>query len=170
MKKMLDENPAKLFLIWAAIVVVAVIGFALCVQPPAQAQHTPAQIPDPCFSQFTYKQSAAINLSAAGTTQPVAPSAGKVVYVCSATFTIAPSGTSADTLQFTTGTGGTCGTNTATMTGTFGDGDLTTTTGVVPISLGSDGTEFAGASGAGLCLVAAGTTVKIQGVLNYVQQ
>lgn len=157
------------------LVLLAVVGAMALIglvapQPPVMAQHTPAQIPDPCFSQFTYKQSAAINLSAAGTTQPVAPSAGKVVYVCSATFTIAPSGTSADTLQFTTGTGGTCGTNTATMTGTFGDGDLTTTTGVVPISLGSDGTEFAGASGAGLCLVAAGTTVKIQGVLNYVQQ
>ena len=125
---------------------------------------------DPCQSSGVAKSSAAINISSATTTQLVAPSGTTSVYVCGATFTIAPSATSADSISFITGTGGTCGGSTVTKTGTFGAGDLTTAAPVVAVSFSDPGTSFSGAAGSGLCAVSAGTTVNIQGFVTYVQQ
>jgi len=125
---------------------------------------------DPCMSSGIVKSSVAISIAAAGTTQLVAPSGASSVYVCGGSFTIAPSGTAADSLQFITGTGATCGGSTVTKTGTFGSGDLTTTTGPLAVTLPATGTVFSAAGSSGVCAVAAGTTVNIQGIITYVQQ
>lgn len=125
---------------------------------------------DPCQNPAIFKSSVPVSLTTATTTSLVSPSSSARVYVCGASFTIAPSGTIADTIQFITGSGGTCGTGTVTNTGTYGNGDLTTTTGVVPINLQSNGMVFSSAQGAGVCAVTAGTTVNIQGILSFVQQ
>lgn len=123
---------------------------------------------DPCLSNLYLKSSKSISVTSATTTQLVAPSSGVTVYVCGAVFSIAPSATSADVASFTTGTGATCGTNTVTQTGTFGNGDLTSAAPPIVISFPSDGTDFSGAPGAGLCIITAGTAVSVQGFLTYV--
>lgn len=126
---------------------------------------------DPCQSPAISKSSFALNIVAAGTTQPVAPSGATSVYVCGGSFTIGASGTTADTIQFITGTGATCGASTVTNTGTYGSGTATATNPDIAVTLiASSGTVFKSAAGSGLCIVAAGTTVSIQGVVSYVQQ
>jgi hypothetical protein len=125
---------------------------------------------DPCESSAIVKLSASISSASATTVQLVAPTAGKAAFVCGASFTIAPSATSADTAQFITGTGATCGGSTVTKTGTFGNGDLTTTVGVASIKLSTPGTVFSSAVASGVCIVTAGTTVSVQGILTYVIQ
>lgn len=132
---------------------------------PASPNPTAA---DPCLSNAYLKSSVAISVSSATTTQLVAPSSGVTVYVCGAVFSIAPSATSADVASFTTGTGATCGTGTVTQTGTFGNGDLTSAAPPIVITFPSDGTDFSGAPGAGLCIITAGTAVSVQGFLTYV--
>ncbi len=124
---------------------------------------------DPCAAGP--KQSSAINVSTATTTALVAISGTTTVYVCGFSLTISPSGTTADTAQFEYGTGAACVTTQTLLTGTFGNGDLTTTVSVTPISYGgSNATIVKSAAANGICLVSAGTNVSIQGVLTYVQQ
>jgi hypothetical protein len=130
---------------------------------------TPAVV-DPCEFSGALKSSVPINITTATTTQLVPLVAGKAVYVCGASFTIAPSGTTADTILFEFGTGASCGTGTTALTGAFGAGDLTTTTGVVPVTLADPGVSMTAPAGNALCAVSAGTTVNIQGVLQFVQQ
>jgi hypothetical protein len=125
---------------------------------------------DPCQSPGNAKSSVPINITTATTTQLVALSGTKTIYVCGASFTIAPSGTTADTILFEFGTGASCGTGTTALTGAFGAGDLTTTTGVTPITLADPGVSITAPAGNALCAVSAGTTVNIQGVLQFVQQ
>lgn len=132
---------------------------------PASPNPTAA---DPCLSNAYLKSSKSISITSATTTQLVAPSSGVTVYVCGAVFSIAPSATSADVASFTTGTGATCGTGTVTQTGTFGNGDLTSAAPPIVITFPSDGTDFSGAPGAGLCIITAGTAVSVQGFLTYV--
>jgi hypothetical protein len=123
---------------------------------------------DPC--SYAAKSSAPISVTSATTTSLVAVSGATVVYVCGISFTIAPSATSADTALFEYGTGATC-TSPTSLTGTYGNGDLTTAAPVVAINHGGGGqTIFKSAASAGVCILTAGTTVNIQGVLNYVQQ
>jgi|SRR5579883_375011 len=164
-------NRKKAIALAFAVPLLAILIIALCgMAENTVAQNQPASITDPCFSQFTAKSSVPINATTATTTQLVAPAAGEAVFVCGASLTIAPSSTSADTAQFISGTGPTCGTNTVTNTGTFGNGDLTTAAPPLFISFADPGSTFSSAVGAGVCLVSAGTTVNIQGVLTYVQQ
>jgi hypothetical protein len=125
---------------------------------------------DPCQIASNPKTSVPINITTATTTQLVALSGTTTIYACGVTMTIAPSGTSADTATFEYGTGASCGTGTTVLTGAFGAGDLTTATGVTPITFADPGTTFKTAAGNALCLLSAGTTVNIQGVLTYVQQ
>jgi hypothetical protein len=126
-------------------------------------------VTDPCFTT-ALKKSVPVNIVTATTTQLIPLVAGQAIYVCGASLTIAPSGTSADSATFEYGTGASCGTGTTALTGAFGAGDLTTTTGLLPINLPSEGTDLTAPSGNALCLLSAGTTVNIQGVLTYVQQ
>lgn len=127
------------------------------------------QANDPCF--YGNKSSASISISSATTPQFVALSGSTVVYVCGFSVSIAPSATSADTIQFIYGTGSNCGTGATALTGTYGNGDLTTSAPPLPITYGGGAqTVFKGAAGNAICGVAAGTTVNVQGVLTYVQQ
>lgn len=123
---------------------------------------------DPCTSAA--KSSVAISVATATTTSLVAVSGSTVAYVCGFAMTIAPSATAADTALFEYGTSTTC-TSPTSLTGTFGNGDLTSAAPVAPVSYG-DGlaTVFKGAASAGICIVTTGTAVSVQGVLTYVQQ
>lgn len=119
---------------------------------------------------YAPKSSAPINITSATTTSIVAVSGSTTVYVCGFTITIAPSAVTADTALFEYGTGATC-TSPTVLTGTFGNGDLTSTVGVAPVTYGGSGaTIFKSAASAGVCILSAGNAVNIQGVLTYVQQ
>jgi hypothetical protein len=108
---------------------------------------------DPC--SYAVKSSTPITLTTATTQQLIPVSGSTVPYVCGFSMTIAPSATS--------------GTNA--LTGTYGNGDLTSAAPVVPITAGNaSSTVFKGAAASGICIVTAGTAVNVQGVLTYVQQ
>jgi hypothetical protein len=123
---------------------------------------------DPC--SYAAKSSAPIAVTSATTTSLVGVSGATVVYVCGVSFTIAPSATSADTALFEYGTGAAC-TSPTSLTGTYGNGDLTSAAPVVAVNYGGGGmTVFKSAASAGICILTAGTAVNVQGVLTYVQQ
>ena len=105
--------------------------------------------------------SVAINISSATTTQLVAPSGTKSVYVCAFSFTV--SGTT-PTAQFEYGTGASCGSGTTALTGPY--------TPIVgnEIAAGAGmGTIMRAPAANGVCLVTTGTTPGAQGVLTYAQ-
>lgn len=125
------------------------------------------QTNDPCLANT--KSSAAINITTATTTSIVAVSGATTVYVCGFSITVAPSITSADTALFEYGTGAAC-TGPVALTGTFGNGNVALT-GVAPVTYGNGAaTIFKSAASNGICVLSAGTSVSIQGVLTYVQQ
>src|SRR5713101_251065 len=125
-------------------------------------------VTDPCNSA-TLKQSAPINITTAATTVLVPLVTGQAVYACGFSVTIAPSGTTADTALLEFGTGASCGTGTTALTGNLGAGDLTTATGLLYVTFADPATTITAPAGNALCLVSAGTTVNIQGVLTFVQ-
>lgn len=125
---------------------------------------------DPCQTPGIAKSSFPITFTTATTTQLVAAVAGKVVYACGASFTIAPSAVTADTFSFIAGTGAACVAAQVTLTGSYGNGDLTTAAPVVPVSIISSGTVFSSAIGSGVCGLTTGTSVSVNGILSYVQQ
>jgi hypothetical protein len=100
-----------------------------------------------------------VNTTAA-TTLLVAPGALQQVYVCS--FAATEGGTAPVTLKFEYGTGATCGTGTAAMTGTF------TPTPGQPLTLGFGGDIMVTPQGQSLCAVITGTSASLQGVITYV--
>lgn len=124
---------------------------------------------DPCMSSSIAKTTVPINITTATTTSLVAASGSTTVTVCGISATIAPSGTTADTVLFEYGTGAACVTVQIPVTGTFGNGDLTTTTGVTHIVIGEIGSTIAG-PGTAFCAVTAGTTVNVQGTITFVQR
>jgi hypothetical protein len=136
-------------------------------QPPANAQHTPNFIPDPCFSQFTVKSSASVSIASATTTSIVAVVAGKGVLVCGFILDIQGSATTVGTAQFEYGTGAACSSPTA-LTGAM-PGNITASVPTVIVANG-DGTEFSAPASNGLCIVTTGTTVNVTGYVQYVQQ
>lgn len=154
---------------------IAIASVLLCVSALAQQSQLPTgpggipgSVPDPC--SYAAKSSAPINVTTATTTSLVAVSGTTTVYVCGVSFTIAPSATTADTALFEYGTGATCTSPTA-LTGTYGNGDLTSAAPVVAVNHGGAGqTIFKSAASAGICILSAGTAVNVQGVLTYVQQ
>lgn len=123
---------------------------------------------DPCTSAA--KSSAAISVTSGTTTSLVGVSGSTVVYVCGFAITIAPSAVTAATALFEYGTGAAC-TSPTVLTGTFGNGDLTSAAGVAPILYGGGSqTVFKGAASSGICILTAGNAVSVQGVITYVQQ
>lgn len=113
---------------------------------------------DPCASAA--KSSVAISQAAAGTTQLVAPVAGKSVYVCGATDGSAGT-TPSILLEY--GTGTTCGTGTTSLTGAipFTSGSA--------VNIGTAGATVAQAPvGNALCMLTVGAGH--YGVLTFVQQ
>lgn len=123
---------------------------------------------DPCQGATAVKSAVAINVSAAGTTQIVAPLTSHSVFVCGFNFTL--SGTTSPTLQFITGTGATCGTGTITQTGAMLGNNSTTNSSATIDSGGGGYTVFKGSVGQGLCPVAGGTAPSAQGLLTFIQQ
>ncbi|MGH7239110.1 MAG: hypothetical protein ACREHG_03480 [Candidatus Saccharimonadales bacterium] len=130
----------------------------------------PSMMADPCANPSVAKNSVVIALTTTATTQLVTEVVGKVVYVCGFVATVAPSATTADNFLFNAGTGGTCGTGTVVLTGSFNSGNTNATVATTVVSYGIGGTAFSTASGLGLCIATSGTTVNIQGLLTYVQQ
>jgi hypothetical protein len=114
---------------------------------------------DPCVNPNVVKSSVVISTSGAGTTQLVAVSAGKAIYVCNVAMGI--SATTA-TAAFESGGSTTCTSPTA-LTGT-----IVPTAGMW-LTMGWGGTTFTAPAGSGLCLVNGGAGTQI-GVLTYVQQ
>jgi hypothetical protein len=111
-----------------------------------------------------------ISISSATTTQLVGLVSNQAIYVCGFSFDVVPSATTADTAQLSYGTGTNCGTGTTALTGQYGAGYATTGPPILYTSGGQDMTAAKAPTGNALCLVSAGTTVSIQGVLTYVQQ
>lgn len=125
---------------------------------------------DPCISSDVAKVSAAINITTATTVQLVAPNASTVVYVCAFTMTISQVVTTANTLKFVRGTGATCGTGSADMTGTYGAGGVTAAAPIV-VTSGVGSTIFKTNAADGLCVTTTiGGSASFQGLLTYVQQ
>ena len=111
---------------------------------------------DPCST--TAKSSVAISVGSATTTQLVALSAGKKVYVCG----LAVSSVGGTT-TFEYGTGSACATGTTTLSGAFAAAST--------VSLPGGGTTlFTAPSGNALCLLSGTSTSATAGVLTYVQQ
>lgn len=125
---------------------------------------------DPCQSPNLSKLSQPINIVAAGTTTLVSLGSNLAIYVCGGFMTVASSATTPATVQFIAGTGATCGTGTVTLTGTMGTGTATAGIDAEPVVLPAGATNFRAPYGNALCVVAAGTTVNIQGYISYVQQ
>lgn len=123
---------------------------------------------DPCQGATAIKVGVAISIASATTTQLVTPVAGHLVFVCGYNFTL--SGTTSPTLQFTTGTGATCGTGTINQTGAMLGNNTTTNTAASIDSGGGGYTIFKGTSGQGLCAVTGGTAPSAQGVITIIQQ
>jgi hypothetical protein len=116
---------------------------------------------DPCQDVSALKVSAVVNISTATTTQIVPVSGSTIVYVCGYSLQTV-SGTT-PTLYFEYGTGGSC-TGTTALTGTFTGAALQTFT------YGPGETIMKTPASNGLCIVSAGTTPNIQGIVTYVQQ
>lgn len=121
---------------------------------------------DPCMNPGVLKQSVPINITTATTTSLVAASGTTAVYVCSYSMTLNSIVTTATTAQLEYGTGGSC-TGTNALTGLYGAGGITAG---VPIPIVQPSPLKATPAANGVCLVSAGATVNIQGVLTYVQQ
>ena len=126
---------------------------------PANVLTNPAGYGDPCKNPAAPTANASISVSSATTTQLVALSTGKSVYVCQ--FTIA--GTTGGSVQLEYGTGTTCTTPTV-LTGAI---SVTTAS---PISMGWGGALITAPAGNALCLVTAGTSTAVTGFVSYVQQ
>jgi hypothetical protein len=143
-------------LIFAALLALAAL--------PAHA----ASIPDPCVSA-SFKQSVSISVASATTVSLVSVVANKDVYVCGFTLTIAGSASTAATAQLEYGTGAACSSPTA-LTGAFGSNDAAVSTTPTQVTYGNGGaTIMIVPPSSGLCIVTAGTTVAVAGVLTYVQ-
>ena len=113
---------------------------------------------DPCLSRGAVKSSVPFTITSATTTQLVALSGTKSIYVCGVVLLT----NAASTLSFEYGTGATCGTGTTALTPVF------------PISsnvvLGYGGAVITAPSANALCALSAVGTTSAVGVITYVQQ
>lgn len=121
---------------------------------------------DPCTT--SQKIVIPINIVTATTTQLLALSAGKAIYVCSSVFVIAGSATTAGSILFEYGTGASCGTGTTALTGAMAGSTTAGQPTMVPMQAGN-GTQIGTIAGQALCALTAGTTVSIQGYITVVQ-
>ena len=118
------------------------------------------QMPDPCSSADIAKLSVALNLSSTG--GEVLPVSGTTrIKVCG--FAASVAGTT-PSLKFRYGTGSVCGTGTTELSGV-----ILPTSGAF-VSYAPGGTAFATPNGQALCVLLAGTSPSVQGVLTYVRQ
>lgn len=116
------------------------------------------------------KSSVVVNISTAATTQLVALSTGKAVYVCSVALSISQVVTTANTIKFVGGTGASCGTGTTDLTGAFGAGGVTAGTPIV-VNVGAGHTMFTAPMSNALCATTTiGGSASFVGVVTYVQR
>jgi hypothetical protein len=116
---------------------------------------------DPCASNGIPKSSAVVNAAAAATTQIIAGAALQTIFVCG--YEVSQVAT-AGTLQWTTGTGGTCAANTVLKTGAMG------VTASQPISYSGPGTVFSAAIASAVCLTTTGAGGTAAGIVTFVQE
>lgn len=116
---------------------------------------------DPCASPAANKSSVQIAAAAAATTKIITEVAAEITYVCG--YQAAQAAT-AGTVQWTSGTGATCGTNTVTNSGAI------PVTAGQPFTYGPGSTLFSTARGAAVCLTATGAGGTVNGVITFVQQ
>lgn len=137
--------------------------YPLPVALPAGAQSVVQTGGDVCQNPAYLKASVALNISTATTTELVASSVGKTVYVCSLNFT---SGGTTPTYTFKTGTkvSTPCDTTPANLTGA-----LAPTSGT-SLFLNPQGTMMQTISGGDLCVTTAGTNPVAVGFMTYVAQ
>jgi hypothetical protein len=114
--------------------------------------------PDPCLARGTAKSSVAVSINSATTTQLVAISGTKAIYVCGFNVWV-PTG---NTITLEYGTGSSCGTGTTALTGAVPASSS--------VSMGYGGTVMTAPSANALCALSTGTTSSTAGVLTYVQQ
>jgi hypothetical protein len=147
--------------ILAACFIIYVAGVAYSHSPDSNLSDNAVNIgtTDPCLDPRQAKLSAAI--SATASAQLVALQSGQVVYVCGFNYT--STGTN-PTTKFVYGTGAVCATGQVALTGTYAP------TAGSAVMKPWDGTGFQTAAGNALCLVIAGTTPSIQGVVTYVKK
>lgn len=124
---------------------------------------------DPCQSTGYVKSSVAVSIASATTTQVVALSGSKIVYVCMWTLTINSSATTASSVVFEYGTGASCGTGTTTLTGAMGTENAAAGAGMLLVNGPFSGSAFQTPAGNALCLLTAGTTVALHGQITFVQ-
>jgi hypothetical protein len=115
---------------------------------------------DPCQSNTRLKSSVALTVTT-GTASLVAPVSTLSIYVCGFMATLA--GTT-PTVQFEYGTGATCGTGTAVLTGVMAPPTA------APMIYGPGSTIFSTPQAQRLCVVVVGAGGSLQGILTYVQQ
>ncbi len=128
-----------------------------------------AAAPDPCLSPAVQKKSSFVDITAATTTSLTNISGTTITYVCG--FAVTMSGTTAaETIQFISGTGATCGTSTVTLSPVFNSGILTS--GATVISYGGHGSIFSSTiQSTKICAITTvGTSPEIDVLISYVQQ
>jgi hypothetical protein len=152
---------------WVSINLTSVTGTGLVKAMLIGWKSALNQADDPCFSTKQFKQAL---ITTATTTKLVADLAGAIAYVCG--YAITSTATTAEnTVQFTSGTGGSCATGTNPMTpvkhyGILANGSVVDSHGWANATLFSSGV-----TGQGICLVSTvGTAPNISVELSYVQR
>ena len=126
--------------------------------PPGLSNHAST---DPCSAGTFQKTTAAISAAAGATTQIIAGSTGKSIYVCGYQMSqVATAGT----LQWVYGTGASCGTGTTNLSGAMG------VTASQPITYGTgEATVFKVPMGNALCLTTSGAGGTASGIITLIQ-
>jgi hypothetical protein len=138
-----------------ALLVVGLILFSLALMLSCPASYAQVVV-DPCMQPY-----AKSSVPVVATGQLVAAAATKAVYVCG--FYVTMGGTT-PSVKFQYGTGTNCATNPIDLTGAFA-----ATVGQ-EIFFGHGSTVMSTPTGQALCIVTAGTSPTIAGVMSYVQQ
>lgn len=121
----------------------------------------PAYAVDDCIQPSRTKQSAAINIATAATTQVIA-AGNSAIQMCGFAATLAAS----NTFQFVYGSGTNCGTNQVVVSGAFNMGSA----GGYMDYGGGDGAVVWIPAGNALCVVSTGATYSAQGLITYVRE
>lgn len=156
------------------IIYVLVVG-TLYVLPPGHGQAInngqPSYITgqDACASTNIAPSNASVSITTVTTTQIVALSAGKLVFLCEWTFTINSSATTAAAMQFEYGTGVNCGTGTTVLTGTMGTENAAAGAGMLLVNGPYSGSTLIVPVGNALCIVTTGTAVALHGQVTFKQ-
>src|SRR5271166_4051538 len=124
------KKPSNIVFLSLFIILVVCIKFANS-QAVNSGQPTYTLGIDPCASTGILKSNVAVSVATATTTQLVASSAGKAVYVCAWTMTIDSSATSAASVAFEYSTVASCASAVTVLTGPMGTENAATGAGLL---------------------------------------